>query len=63
MVIDLRALGTRDFGFLWILACRPYDKIGDTCYTRQAGNENFILNNRLHPNTVCTTLIRLLARG
>ncbi len=30
MVIDLRALGIRDFGHLWNLACRPYNKIGDT---------------------------------
>ncbi len=65
MVIDLRALGIRDFGFLWILACRPYDKIGDTCCTQQPDNENNTLNDRLHPNlkSDCTTLIRFLARG
>ena len=65
MVIDLRALGTRDFGSLWILPCRPYDKIGDTCCTQQPDNENNTLNDRLHPNlkSDCTTLIRFLARG
>jgi len=65
MVIDLRALGTLDFGHLWILPCRPYDKIGDTCCTQQPDNENNTLNDRLHPNlkSDCTTLIRFLARG
>jgi len=67
MVIDLRALGTLDFGHLWIFRAALMTKSA-TPVTHDkliTDNENNTLNNRLHPNrnTDCTTLIRFLARG
>jgi hypothetical protein len=61
MVIDLRALGTRDFGHLWILACRLYDKTGDTFLDKHIENNTLHIRWNLNLNTVCTT--PNLARG
>lgn len=55
MVIDLRALGIRDFGHLWNLACRPYNKIGDTFLDKHIENNTLHIRWNLNLNTVCTT--------
>ncbi len=64
MVIELRALGTRDFGHLWNFIVSPLQQnrrhlLHMTSWKR----EHNTLDNRLHPNfnTVCTACI--LARG
>jgi hypothetical protein len=67
MVIDLRALGTLDFGHLWIFRAALMTKSA-TPVTHDnliTDNENNTLNDRLHPNlkSDCMTLIRFLAHG
>ena len=67
MVIDLRALGTLDFGHLWIFRAALMTKSA-TPVTHDnliTDNENNTLNDRRRPHlkSDCTTLIRFLAHG
>ena len=61
MVIDLRALGIRDFGFLLNLAYRPHHKMAIQIIDKHIENNTLHFRWHIELNTVC--MIKNLAHA